>query len=568
MLERLAANHELGFLLTRPDRPRGRGRRVGPPPAKEAALRLGIEVRQPEKLDESTDVSGVEAIVVVAYGALIPEVLLDRTLWLNVHPSLLPRWRGAAPVERAIMAGDAESGVTIHRTTAELDAGPIAAQRAFPISGEDAGAVYAKAGAVAAELLERVGGARIPSAARGGNDLRGTLDRGRPGARLGPTAPGAPQPHPRALAAHRGERDRGRQTAHGVARSARRARVEVDRRRAWATRGAGRGEAPDDRRGIPAWSPLTDGASTGRCRRTRRSRLKGSEDGLERLGTRSEIEPSIYAADFSRLGDQLESLLRAGARIFQFDVGDGHFVEPITIGPIVLKSISPIVHRFGGVLDCHLMVETPEKHFRQIAEAGGDSVTVHFEACDDLPGVIRQARELGLGAGVAFNPETEPDDVVAVAGELVDLVLCMSIHPGYSGQPFMPEAFRRVRRLRELLPEGVHVQVDGGVGQDQRGRDPRSRREPPRCRHERLRRGGHRGRIPAARPGDRLMLERALELAERGRGTTHPNPVVGAVVVREGRSWAKGGTSGREGRTPKWSRSTQRASLPGARLST
>ena len=89
---------------------------------------------------------------------------------------------------------------------------------------------------------------------------------------------------------------------------------------------------------------------------------------------------------------------------------------------------------------------------------------MHFEACDDLPGVIRQARELGLGAGVAFNPETEPDDVVAVAGELADLVLCMSIHPGYSGQPFMPEAFRRVRRLRELLPEEIHVQVDGGVG--------------------------------------------------------------------------------------------------------
>ena len=153
VLERLAANHELGFLLTRPDRPRGRGRRVGPPPAKGCAP---ARHRGAAELDESTDVSGVEAIVVVAYGALIPEVLLDRTLWLNVHPSLLPRWRGAAPVERAIMAGDAESGVTIHRTTAELDAGPIAAQRAFPISGEDAGAVYAKAGAVAAELLEDV----------------------------------------------------------------------------------------------------------------------------------------------------------------------------------------------------------------------------------------------------------------------------------------------------------------------------------------------------------------------------------------------------------------------------
>jgi ribulose-phosphate 3-epimerase len=180
----------------------------------------------------------------------------------------------------------------------------------------------------------------------------------------------------------------------------------------------------------------------------------------------AEIEPSLYAADFSRLGEQIETVMEAGVRIFHFDVGDGHFVEPITIGPIVLKSISPIVHRLGGVLDCHLMVERPEKHFGQIAEAGGDSVTVHYEACDDLPGVIQQARDLELGVGVAFNPESEPDDVAAAAGELADLVLCMSIHPGYSGQPFMPESVPRVRRLRELLPDGVHVQVDGGVGSD------------------------------------------------------------------------------------------------------
>ncbi len=180
----------------------------------------------------------------------------------------------------------------------------------------------------------------------------------------------------------------------------------------------------------------------------------------------AEIEPSIYAADFSRLGEQLETLMAAGARIFQFDVGDGHFVEPITIGPVVLKSISPLVHRLGGVLDCHLMIESPEKHFRAIADAGGDSVTVHYEVCEDLAGVIAQGRELELGVGVAFNPETEPDVVVAAAGELVDLVLCMSIHPGYSGQEFMPEAIPRVRRLRELLPERVHVQVDGGVGAD------------------------------------------------------------------------------------------------------
>jgi ribulose-phosphate 3-epimerase len=179
-----------------------------------------------------------------------------------------------------------------------------------------------------------------------------------------------------------------------------------------------------------------------------------------------EVEPSIYAADFSRLGEQIETLMKAGTRVFQFDVGDGHFVEPITIGPVVLKSISPIVHRLGGALDCHLMIETPEKHFHAIAEAGGDSVTVHYEACADLPGVIGQARELELGVGVAFNPETEPEEVVEVAGELVDLVLCMSIHPGYSGQDFMPEAIPRLRRLRELLPDSVYVQVDGGISHD------------------------------------------------------------------------------------------------------
>lgn len=178
-----------------------------------------------------------------------------------------------------------------------------------------------------------------------------------------------------------------------------------------------------------------------------------------------EVEPSLYAADFSRLGEQIEALMRAGARVFHFDTGDGHFIEPITIGPIVLRSISPIVHRLGGAIDCHLMVEAPERHFQAIAEAGGDSVTVHIEACDDLPSVIRQARELELQVGLAFNPETEVADAAAAA-DGVDLVLCMSIHPGYSGQQFMPEAIPRVRELRGLLPEGMHVQVDGGVGPD------------------------------------------------------------------------------------------------------
>jgi methionyl-tRNA formyltransferase len=156
VLDRLASRRPIAYLLTRPDRPRGRGRKVQPTPAKQMAEQLGIPVRQPERLDESFEVRA-DAVVVAAYGALIPEVLLDDALWLNVHPSLLPRWRGAAPVERALMAGDAETGVTIHRTTAELDAGPIAAQERFEIApDDDAGKVYAKSAELAAELLEHV----------------------------------------------------------------------------------------------------------------------------------------------------------------------------------------------------------------------------------------------------------------------------------------------------------------------------------------------------------------------------------------------------------------------------
>jgi ribulose-phosphate 3-epimerase len=178
-----------------------------------------------------------------------------------------------------------------------------------------------------------------------------------------------------------------------------------------------------------------------------------------------EVEPSLYGADFSRLGEQIEELLRAECRVFHFDVGDGHFVEPVTMGPIVLQSISPLVHGYGGALDVHLMVESPAKYFEAVAKAGGDSVTFHYEAVDDVAATIRAAREQELQVGIAFNPETEPEDVAAVAGD-ADLVLCMSIHPGYSGQQFMEETYGRLERLRAALPPGVRIQVDGGVGSD------------------------------------------------------------------------------------------------------
>jgi methionyl-tRNA formyltransferase len=155
VLNGLAARREIELVLTRPDRRKGRGQKRLPPPAKETARRFGLRVEQPERLSEFP---GEARIVIVAdFGVLIPERLLGERLWLNVHPSLLPRWRGPAPVERAIMAGDRETGVTIHRTTPELDAGPIAAQRRFPIGPEDdAGVVLDRATLVALELLDEV----------------------------------------------------------------------------------------------------------------------------------------------------------------------------------------------------------------------------------------------------------------------------------------------------------------------------------------------------------------------------------------------------------------------------
>lgn len=175
-----------------------------------------------------------------------------------------------------------------------------------------------------------------------------------------------------------------------------------------------------------------------------------------------EVEPSLYAADFSGLGGQMEAVVTAGARVFQFDVGDGHFIPEITIGPIVLASIAPLARGWGAVLDCHLMISEPEKHFEAIAQAGGHSVTFHLEVCDDPARAIAHARSLGLGVGVACNPETPIEDL-ASAAEDADLALCMSIHPGYSGQTLMPDAPGRIARLRELLPERVRVQVDGGI---------------------------------------------------------------------------------------------------------
>jgi ribulose-phosphate 3-epimerase len=178
-----------------------------------------------------------------------------------------------------------------------------------------------------------------------------------------------------------------------------------------------------------------------------------------------EVEPSLYAADFRRLGEQIDGLLAAGCRVFHFDCGDGHFVPPVTIGPVVLRSIAPGIHAAGGVLDCHLMVDDPTHHLEEFAASGADSVTFHVEATRDPAAVAQAARAHGLSVGISFNPGTTPRQAADAAdAAAAEIVLCMSIVPGYSGQDFMPEARDRIAELATLVD--VPIQVDGGIGEE------------------------------------------------------------------------------------------------------
>lgn len=181
----------------------------------------------------------------------------------------------------------------------------------------------------------------------------------------------------------------------------------------------------------------------------------------DRQGT-TVVLPSLYAGDFARLGEQIETLLAAGARVFHFDIGDGHFVPPITIGPVVLRSVERLIHDAGGSVDCHLMVDNPIDHFEELAVSGADSVTFHREVVDEVATVAAAAREHGLGVGIALNPQTAVSEVAAVA-DLADIVLLMTIQPGYSGQEFRDDSLGRIVELRSTLSPPSHLQVDGGI---------------------------------------------------------------------------------------------------------
>jgi ribulose-phosphate 3-epimerase len=179
------------------------------------------------------------------------------------------------------------------------------------------------------------------------------------------------------------------------------------------------------------------------------------------------VAPSILSADFFRLGEQIDEVMEAGARVIHFDVMDGRFVPPITIGPLVLASIAERVHSAGGAIDVHLMIAEPERHIEAFAEAGADSITFHEEATPHANRTLAAIHDLGCLAGVAINPGT-PVDAVSELGGLADLVLCMTVNPGWGGQSFIPGSPDKVARL-ERLAGGARIEVDGGIDTDTAG---------------------------------------------------------------------------------------------------
>jgi ribulose-phosphate 3-epimerase len=186
-----------------------------------------------------------------------------------------------------------------------------------------------------------------------------------------------------------------------------------------------------------------------------------SERMAELLGERR-VAPSILSADFARLGEQIDEVMDAGARLIHFDVMDGHFVPPITIGPLIVAALRDLVHGRDAILDVHLMIERPERQVAAFAEAGADVITIHPESTPNIHYGLKLIRELGCRAGVVINPGT-PVEAVEPVADIVDLCLLMSVNPGWGGQRYIASSTGRLAKLRTLLPDEVVLEVDGGV---------------------------------------------------------------------------------------------------------
>jgi ribulose-phosphate 3-epimerase len=174
------------------------------------------------------------------------------------------------------------------------------------------------------------------------------------------------------------------------------------------------------------------------------------------------VAPSILSADFAHLSQQVADVMDAGARVIHCDVMDGHFVPPITLGPLVVGSLADLVHGAGGMLDVHLMIERPERQVAEFAKAGADMISVHWESTPHVHYTLQAIRDTGCMASLALNPATPADAVAEVASE-VDNLLCMTVNPGWGGQPFIEHSIHKLERLRGLLPEGLPLEVDGGI---------------------------------------------------------------------------------------------------------